>query len=245
MDITEETSARATTALAHISYEGDQWDAAIKMVEADSHEYKRHQDATEGAVSPAATMRGQDVRIFFPARTEAGVRRLDGETRHGHVGVYGQDDCLHQCSSAHGSQASDMFRDGAGVGLGGSGMRRPGRHDASDHGRGSRGALREGVSFGCSPGSYGYRAPGQRAAGIGGFRGAFEHGEGSGNGARYAVGAVTLSVDHGDAGGGGVTHLYDNHSEAFNVERRAHKVGNRFKDQSAKFSGTTEKLGND
>jgi len=46
VDITEETSARTTTALAHTSYEGDQWDAAIKMVEADSRKYKRHQDAT-------------------------------------------------------------------------------------------------------------------------------------------------------------------------------------------------------
>jgi len=245
VDVTEDTSVRATTVLAHILYEGDQRDAAIKMVEADNRKYERSQDATDGTVPPVVTMRGQDARLFSPTRPEAGIRRHDGATRHVPAGVYSQDARLHQRSSAHGSQDSDVFRDGAGVGLGGSGMRRQGVHDASGRGLGSSGAIHEGAGFGASAGSHGYRATGQSAAGAGGFRGAVDHGEGSGNGAPYGLGGVTPSFGHGDAGDGGVTHLYDNPAVTVNVERQAHQVGNRFKDQSAKFSGRTEQLWDD
>jgi len=56
------------------------------------------------------------------------------------------------------------------------------------------------------------------------------------------VSGVTPSSGHGDAGGGGVTHLYENPAVSVSVERQAHQVRNRFKDQSAKFSGKTKQL---
>jgi len=56
---------------------------------------------------------------------------------------------------------------------------------------------------------------------------------------------VTPSFGHGDAGGGGVTHLHDKPAVMLNVAHQAHQVGNRFKDQSAKLSGKTEQLWDD
>jgi len=242
-DVTEDTSVRATTVLAHILYEGYQRGAAIKMVEADNRKYERSQDATEGTMPTVVTMRGQNARLFSPTRPEAGIRRHDGATLHVPAGVYSQDARLHQRSCAHGNQDSDVFRDGAGVGHGGSGMRRQARRRG--RGLGSSGSIHEGAGFGASAGSHGYRATGQSAAGAGGFSGAVDHREGSGNGAPYGVGGVTPSFGQGDAGESSVTHMYDDPAVTVNIERQDHPVGNRFKDQSAKFSGRTQQLWDD
>ena len=102
-DVSEDTSVRATTVLAHNSHEGDQRDAANKMVEPVNRKYERGQDATDGTFPPVATMRGQDARLLSPSRHEAGMRRHEGVTRHVPAGVYSQDARIHQRSSAHGS----------------------------------------------------------------------------------------------------------------------------------------------
>ena len=184
-DVSEDTSVRATTVLAHNFHEGDQRDADNNLVEAVNRKYKRGQDATDGTFPPVATMRGQDARLLSPSRPEAGMRRHEGVTRHVPAGVYRQDARIHQRSSAHGSQDRDVFCDGAGVGLGSSGMRLQGVHDASGRGLSSSGAIQDGVGVGASACSHSYWEPEKNSAGAGGFRGAVDHGEGSGNGAPY------------------------------------------------------------